>query len=371
VEVGPISQKEKKQRNEAHKRINLGVQRTQEAAGRVCGRRGARSEYWKLVALALFLLVVFTGSFLVGRYSVPMETWWNLLRRPDSGDVASLVLLRVRLPRILGGLLIGAGLAASGAAYQGIFRNPMVSPDILGASAGAGLGAAVAILFGCASAQIQLISFLTGLGAVGLTCLIAARVRRGNDPVLAMVLAGVMIASICSALVSLTKTVADPENKLPVITFWLMGSLASITRENIGWLLVLIPAGIVLLMFLRWKLNVLSFGEEEAAALGVATRPARWTVIVGATVLTTVAVSVAGLIGWVGLVIPHLARMIVGPNYKVLLPASVLLGASYLLLVDDIARSAMAQEIPLGILTSLVGAPFFIYLLMRSRQGWA
>lgn len=325
----------------------------------------------RIAALFFLLFVVWTGSFFVGRYHIPMAAWWNLLSHPENGDIPTLILLKVRLPRILGGLLIGAGLAASGASYQGIFRNPMVSPDILGASAGAGLGAAIAILFGCSISEIQLISFLTGIGAVGLTCLVSARVKRGNDPVLVMVLAGIMIASTCSALVSLTKAVADPENKLPVITFWLMGSLAPINQSNIGWLLVLVPFGIIMLMFLRWQLNVLSFGEEEAASMGIATRRARWTVILCSTILTTVSVSLAGMIGWVGLVIPHFSRMIVGPNYKVLFPASVLMGASYMLLVDDVARSAMAQEIPLGILTSLIGAPFFLYLLMRSKQGWA
>lgn len=186
-----------------------------------------------------------------------------------------------------------------------------------------------------------------------------------------MVLSGVMIASICEALVALTKTVADPQDKLPAITFWLMGSLGTINNTNIGWLLLLIPLGIVVLILMRWKLNVLSMGEEEAASLGVDTRATRWIVVVSATVLTTAAVSVSGMIGWVGLVIPHLARMIVGPNYKVLIPASIMLGGSYMLLVDDISRSAMASEIPLGILTHLIGAPFFLYLLVRMNKGWA
>lgn len=325
----------------------------------------------KLTALTVLFLVVVVGSFLVGRYHVPLATWLDLLHRPLDSDIPALVLIDVRFPRILGGLLIGAGLAASGAAYQGLFRNPMVSPDILGATAGASVGAAVAILFGCQLAIIQLISFLSGLAAVGLTCLVATRVRRASDPVLVLVLAGVMVASICSALVSLTKAVADPDNKLPVITFWLMGSLASITRSNVGWLATLVPLGAIPLLLLRWKLNVLSFGEEEAASLGVATRRTRWLIILCSTVLTTAAVSLAGMIGWVGLVIPHLVRMLVGPNYRYLLPASLLVGGTYMLLVDDVARCALPQEIPLGILTSLIGAPFFLYLLIRSNQGWA
>lgn len=325
----------------------------------------------KLVLLALLLVGVTVASIVLGRYHISLAAWHRFFLHPESGDVATLVLLRVRLPRILGGLLIGAGLSASGAAYQGLFRNPMVSPDLLGASAGAGIGAAVAILLDCGAPAIQGISFLGGLGAVGATCFVAGRVRRGNDPVLAMVLSGVMIASICSALISLTKTVADPDVKLPAITFWLMGSLSAISNVNIVWLLALIPLGLLVLMLVRWKLNVLSMGEEEAAALGVDTRIARWVIVLSATVLTTAAVSVSGMIGWVGLVIPHLARMIVGPNYKVLLPASIMLGGSYMLLVDDICRSATTGEIPLGILTHLIGAPFFLYLLVRTKQGWA
>ncbi|MBT9331517.1 FecCD family ABC transporter permease [Paracidobacterium acidisoli] len=325
----------------------------------------------KLVLLALFLVAVILASIVLGRYSISLDAWRHFLLHPGNSDVAAQVLLRVRLPRILGGLLIGAGLSVSGGAYQGLFRNPLISPDILGASAGAGIGAAIAILLGCGAPAIQAISFLGGLAAVGATCFVAGRVRLGNDPVLAMVLSGVMMASICEALISLTKTVADPEDKLPAITFWLMGSLSSINATSLVWLLILIPLGIVVLMVMRWKLNVLSMGEEEAASLGVDTRKARWLIVLSATMLTTAAVSVSGMIGWVGLVIPHLARMIVGPNYKVLLPASILLGGSYMLLVDDLSRSAMASEIPLGILTHLIGAPFFLYLLIRTRQGWA
>lgn len=325
----------------------------------------------KFVLLSFVLVAVILSSFVLGRYHITLDAWRKFLLDPRNSGVAALVLLRVRLPRILGGLLIGAGLSASGAAYQGLFRNPMVSPDLLGASAGAGLGASTAILLNCGAAGIQCLSFIGGLAAVGATCFVAGRVRRGNDPVLAMVLSGVMIASICSALVSLTKTVADADVKLPEITFWLMGSLAAINNTNLVWLLTLIPLGILALMFMRWKLNVLSMGEEEAASLGVDTRHARWALVLSATVLTTVAVSLSGMIGWVGLVIPHLTRMIIGPNYKVLLPASVILGGAYMLLVDDISRSAAASEIPLGILTHLIGAPFFLYLLVRTKQGWA
>ena len=334
--------------------------------------RGADpSRLWlRVLGLAVALLVAAICSLMIGRYHVPLLTWWQLLTAPRESGVGGIVLLEVRFPRILTGILIGAGLSASGAAYQGLFKNPMVSPDILGASAGAGFGAAAAILLGFNVFGIQLASFACGLAAVMLTCSISTRMKRGGDPVLVLVLAGIVVGSIFTALVSLTKTVADPDNKLPAITFWLMGSLSAVTLKGMKFLIV-VPLGLVPLLLLRWQLNVLSFGEEEAAALGIDTRRLRWIIILCATLLTASAVSVAGLIGWVGLVIPHLARMVVGPNYKVLLPASILMGGTYLLLVDDIARAAFATEISLGILTALVGAPFFLYLLLRANKGWA
>jgi iron complex transport system permease protein len=324
----------------------------------------------RLTGLCVALLVTACCSLMIGRYHVPLSAWWQIIRTPHDSGVAGIVLFDVRLPRILAGILIGAGLSAAGAAYQGLFKNPMVSPDILGASAGAGFGAAVAILLDFNVFGIQLTSFICGLVAVTLTCSISNRMRQGGDPVLVLVLSGIVVGSIFTALVALTKTVADPDNKLPAITFWLMGSLSGVSLKSMKFLF-LIPLGIVPLFLLRWQLNVLSFGEEEAAALGIDTRRTRWVIIFCATLLTASAVSIAGLVGWVGLVIPHLARMFVGPNYKVLLPASLLMGGTYLLLVDDLARAPFATEISLGILTSLVGAPFFLYLMMRAHKGWA
>ena len=325
----------------------------------------------RLMVLCVALLVAACYSLMIGRYHVPLSSWWGILSASRDSGVAGVVLLEVRLPRILTGILIGAGLSASGAAYQGLFKNPMVSPDILGASAGAGFGAAAAILFGFNMFGVQLTSFACGLFAVMLTCGVSARMKRSGDPVLILILAGIVVGSIFTALISLIKTAADPDNKLPAITFWLMGSLSSASLKGLKFLLPLAVLGIVPLFLLRWQLNVLSFGEEEASALGVDTRRFRWVIIFCATLLTASAVSVAGLIGWVGLVIPHLARMFVGPDYRVLLPASLLIGGTYLLLVDDLARSVFATEISLGILTSLVGAPFFLYLLLRAHKGWA
>jgi iron complex transport system permease protein len=324
-----------------------------------------------LIVLGLVFLATICGSLMLGRYDVPLNTWWSVLVAPEHSGIPGIVLLQVRLPRILAGILIGAGLSTSGAAYQGLFRNPMVSPDILGASAGAGFGAAAGILLGFGIVGIQCTSFAFGLAAVLLTCAAAGRLARSGDPILTLVLVGILVGSVFTALVSLAKYVADPYSKLPAITFWLMGSLAGIHVCDVRFALVPMLIGLVPLVLLRWNLNVLSFGEEEARALGAATGKLRWIIIFCATLLTASAVSVAGMVGWVGLVIPHLARMIVGPDYRVLLPASLLLGGTYMLLVDDLARSIYATEIPLGILTSLVGAPFFLYLLMRTRRGWA
>lgn len=323
-----------------------------------------------LIALTVLFLAVAWWSLAQGRYEIPLQTWWKLIIAPDEAGIAGQILLQVRLPRIAAGILIGAGLSAAGAAYQGIFRNPMVSPDILGASAGAGFGAAVAILYGLSIVGIELLSFGFGLAAVGLTCLAAARLKRAGDPILTLVLVGILIGAVFTALVSLAKYAADPYSKLPTITLWLMGSLSAINPKDLAFALVPMAIGLVPLHLLRWNLNVLAFGEEEARALGAETTRLRWIIITCATLLTAASVAIAGMVGWVGLVIPHLARMLVGPDYRVLLPASVLIGATYLLVTDDLARSVLANEIPLGIITALIGAPFFLFLMMRSNRGW-
>ena len=211
-------------------------------------------------------------------------------------------------------------------------------------------------------------AFIGGLLAVSITYGISMRIR--HDPMLALVLAGIMIGSLFTAAISCIKYIADPYDKLPAITFWLMGSLASITPRDVYMVLIPILLGGILLYLLRWRLNVLAMGEEEAQVLGINTRLMKTVVIVCCTLMTAAAVSISGMIGWVGLVIPHLARMIVGPNYRVLLPASILLGGAYLLLVDDLARLLASMEIPLGILTALIGVPFFLYLLLNSKWGW-
>lgn len=327
------------------------------------------------LGLVLLPLVCCAVSLLLGRYPLPPDTaFMVLLSKVVPVDVhwqpvVETVLLHVRLPRIAAALLIGGGLAVSGASFQGLFRNPLVSPFILGVASGAGFGAALGILLDAGALGIQVLAFTFG-GAAVLLSYAMGRVYRAA-PTLVLVLAGVIVGSFFSALLSLLKYVADPFDKLPVIVYWLMGSLGTMTQAKLFSACLPIIGGIVVLMAVRWRINVLSLGEEEAKALGVETGRLRLAVVVAATAITASAVSVSGIIGWVGLVIPHLARMLVGPNYSKLLPASLVLGGCYMLVIDDIARTATATEIPLGILTATIGAPVFAILLRRGKLGWA
>lgn len=331
-----------------------------------------------IVLLILFTTGVFFVSILTGRYSITPGQMFQLIAKRISGTQISksinsnmeTILFQVRLPRVLSAMLIGAGLSASGAAYQGMFRNPMISPDILGVSSGAGFGASIAILMSFGSLGIEMTAFLFGILAVGLSYFISKAVSRGNTTMLVLVLIGMVVSSLFQSMISITKYIADPYGKMPAITFWLMGGLSTITPDDVKILLIVIIAAIVPLMLIRWKINVLSFGEEEAMALGIHISRIRSILILCSTIITAACVSASGMIGWVGLIVPHLARMIVGPDYKILLPVSCLMGGMYLLLVDTIARSVFPMEIPLGILTSIIGTPFFMYLLLKGKKGW-
>lgn len=323
----------------------------------------------KFALMILAFILVFIGSFGVGRYPVPI---WQIPKilisrfvniNPTWVSEMETVVLQVRLPRILAAVLIGGALSTAGAVYQGLFRNPMVSPEVLGASSGAGFGAALGIIMAAGYFRITLYSFTFGLIAVTLTYTISARSKLNRT--LSLVLAGIMIGSIFSSLISYIKLVADPLNELPAITYWLMGSLASIRQRDVYLVSAPILLGLIPLILLRWRINILTMGDEEAKTMGVDTGMLRLVTIGCATLITAASVSVSGMIGWIGLVIPHFARLIVGYDYKVLIPSSILLGSTYLLIVDDIARILTTSEVPLGILTSLVGAPVFILLLLR------
>jgi len=325
--------------------------------------------------LTLLLIILILIALTVGRYPISVKEVFTIIFAKvfsfehNLPDTMETVIFNIRFPRILGAIIVGAALSASGTAYQGVFKNPLVSPDILGASAGAGFGAALAIILSFDSIGIQLMAFVFGLIAVFITYLISNKLKKA-DKTLALILTGILIGTLFSSFISLLKYTADPYEKLPAITFWLMGSLSTITMQDIYLVFIPFVIGIVPLYIVRWRLNIMSFGDEEAQALGVDTKKLRIIVILSSTLLTASVVAISGIIGWVGLLVPHLARLLVGPNYKVLLPASILLGSSYLLLVDTLARIILPMEIPLGILTSIIGAPVFIYLIGYSRRGW-
>lgn len=307
----------------------------------------------------------------VGRFPVPFGDILSvagkrILALPSEvpGPVES-VIVDVRLPRIVAGLLVGAGLAVSGAAFQAIFRNPLVSSQILGVSSGAGFGAALAILLSESLLVVEVSSFALGLVAVVLTYLLS-RVRK-RAPILFLVLSGIVVASLFSSLTSMVKYLADPMNKMPAITFWLLGSLNHVSARELRILGPIMAAAIAVIWLLRWRINVLTMGEEEARAMGVHTERLKGIIIVCSTVVTAASVSLCGIIGWIGLVIPHIGRLLVGPDNRRLIPVSILVGGGFLVAVDTVARSAASAEIPIGVLTAIIGAPLFAILLRRSR----
>src|SRR5215469_13756984 len=271
---------------------------------------------------------------------------------------------------VLAAVLVGAALAVAGTAFQGLFRNPLVSPDILGASSGAALGAVIGIFFSLGVIAIQILAFAGGLLAVAAVYLIGSAVR-ARDPILVLVLTGVVVGALLGAGVGLVKYLADPYNQLPAMTFWLLGSLAAANVTDLLPLFGPVAIGSAVLIALRWRMNVMSLPEEEARSLGIATGPLRIAIVAAATLTTSASVATAGIIGWVGLVVPHLARSLVGPDFARLLPTAAILGGGYLLLIDTLARTAAEVEIPLGILTAVVGTPFFIWLLASMQKTWS
>lgn len=335
------------------------------------------SRHYSTAIMYLLPPVLLLASLFIGRYQVPVPAAIDDIMRTIaclfSGTAIPLttqhtVLFSVRLPRILAALLVGCSLSTAGASFQGVFRNPLVSPYILGVGSGAGFGACLGILLWNNHLVIQLLAFLFGLLAM-LIAISMGKASKGTGT-LVFVLSGIIVSSIFTALISLAKYSADPYDELPEIVFWLMGSLSSIRYGDLIWIIAPMFIGTLVLFLLRWRINVLSLGDEEARSLGVNVDKIRIIIIICATLVTSAAVSISGVIGWVGLVVPHISRMIVGPNYSRLLPMSMVCGASFMLLVDDLARTVTATEMPLGIITSLVGAPLFAYLIKRGRMGW-
>ena len=309
-------------------------------------------------------------SLSLGRYPIPLGAMINRLlgvREFDSGRTEA-ILFNVRLPRVILACLVGSALATAGAAYQGVFQNPLASPDILGASGGAAVGATLAILLRLPAAMITIFAFVASLATIALVMLIGERVR--GKKILGLILAGMMISSLNSAVISFMKLVADPNSVLPEIVYWLMGSLAKTKPASLSFAAIPILLGLTPLLIFRWRINLLTLGEDEAQTMGVNVRRLRRMITICATLITAGAVSVSGIIGWAGLVIPHLTRRFVGNDYRYLMPASMIFGAFFLLLIDDIARNLFATEIPLGILTALAGAPVFLWLITRKGDVW-
>ncbi len=325
-----------------------------------------------LLALPFGLFVL---ALMLGRYEIGVVDVGRVLMSPlfpdlaaDIPETAQRLILLVRVPRALAALLIGASFGGTGTAFQGIFKNPLVDSNILGVTSGAGFGAALAILLLWQPWQVQLSAFFFGLLAV-LLAFFGSRLYR-SAPILILTLMGILIGTLFTSLTSLLKYLADPLDTLPAITFWLLGSLNSVTWASIPSLTVITLAGVIFFWLIRWRLNILSLGDDEATALGINPIRLKLAIILCATLMTSIAVSVSGVIGWVGLVMPHAGRIIVGPDHKRLLPASLSLGAAFLLLIDNISRTLLPGEVPLGVLTGLVGVPLLIVLLRRNRTGW-
>jgi iron complex transport system permease protein len=324
---------------------------------------------------SLLLLAAVIVAFGIGRFPIAVGDLMQVVWAKVTGGAHALpptaetVLFQIRGPRILAALMVGAALAAAGAAYQNLFRNPLVSPDILGVSSGAALGAALGIFLSLDLWWIQGSAFAFGLAAVAAVYAIGQAVK-GHDPILVLILAGVVIGALLGSVLALLKYLADPYNQLPAITFWLLGSLAATNPADIATTLAPVLLGLIPLWLLRWRMNLMALGDEEAKALGVNVVRVRLAVIAAATLMTAAVVSISGIVGWIGLLVPHFARLLAGPNFARLLPVSVLLGAAFLLLVDTLARTMARIEVPLGVLTAFIGTPFFIWLLATARRSW-
>ena len=329
------------------------------------------SDNWPV--LLILPVTVFLISFTIGRFPISitdlLHTLYYHFVDPTQIKNANMetTLFNIRLPRVLAVLIVGGGLSIAGAAYQGMFKNPMVSPDLLGASAGAAFGACLAMLLGLPTLMVQLFGFISGIVAVSVATQATKKLSR--DPLLGLVLGGIMISTLFSSGTSALKLLADAENKLPQITFWLMGSFNIMNNTRLLSILLPMAVSFVVIFSMRWHLNVMSFGEEEARSLGVKTERVRRLVIIAATLITSSSVSVCGMIGWVGLVIPHLGRALIGPNFIRLIPAWYRLGTTLLLIVDNVARCTFTVELPIGILTAFIGVPFFCLYFKYNDKG--
>ncbi|OWT32643.1 ABC transporter permease [Methanobrevibacter sp. 87.7] len=323
--------------------------------------------------LILLPILIFFLSFSIGRFPISTIDVIKTLLSPiipslTVSPAISTIVFQIRLPRIIAAMLVGASLAIAGAVFQGIFKNPLVSPDLLGVANGAGFGASIAILASLGNIFTQIFAFIFGIISVSITYLISKSYKNGG--ILVLILAGTAISAFFNALISGAKFIADPYNKLPQIVYWLMGSLSEVTINKLIITLIPVIIGLIIILSLRWRVNLLAMGDEEAQSLGENPERLRLILIAAATLITSASVSISGIIGWIGLLVPHLTRMIVGPDHKILIPASLSIGASFLLIVDNISRSLISVEIPIGILTAVIGVPVFLYLLRKGYSEW-
>lgn len=327
-------------------------------------------QYMFILTIFLFLLAL--AAVCIGRLSSnPMDSFNAILSRlgmaPSLNEAMETVLFSIRIPRVLASIMIGAMLSISGAVYQGVFRNPLVSPDILGVSSGASVGAAGAILLGLGLVERQILAFIGGTLAVAMATTIPKLLK--NKTNLVLVLSGIIVSGFLTSLCAIMKFVAEEQTELSAIVFWQMGSLSSIKMSEAVVISPVFFVGTALLIGLSWRINILSFGEVEAQTLGMNIKQIRGITVICASLLTASAVSICGTIGWVGLVIPHLARLLVGSDHIRVIPVTLLLGAMFMLIIDTIARSLLTIEIPLTILTGLIGAPCYAWLLYRQRAN--
>ncbi len=340
--------------------------------------RGRRRMTWLVPLFVALPILAVLVSLTIGVYSISLPdvcriVWCGITGTKFTSDayanpqLAYNMVWTVRLPRVVASSLVGAGLGMAGAVFQGVFRNPLASPYTLGVSNGAGFGAAIAIVLGLSMGFTQGSAIAFGLASVALTFAVASRSSRSN---VTLVLAGMLISSLFSSLVSLIKFVADPAEKLPQIVYWLMGSFSGVSFDKLVTILPLYVVSVVVLLCYRWRLNVLSVGDVEARSFGVNVTRDRNVAIVAASVISAVAVSVSGIIGWVGIVVPHLARMITGPDYRRLLPVSLSLGAVYLCVIDDVCRALTTAEIPIGVVTGIIGVPLFLFFIYKKKVNW-
>lgn len=340
------------------------------------GQKNNRSHRSLYISLLVLLLAIMIGSFYVGRFTgirvfeapqILLSKIFPWIKQTWS-DTAEAVVLNLRLPRIVAAVIVGASLAISGASYQSLFSNPVASSDTLGVSASAAFGAVLGILLNTNEIGIKFISFVIGCVAVVFVFLFATKISKGRNLTVYLILIGMVISSLFQAFLSLLKYIADPEDQLPKITYWLMGSFSNISLDDLPYCFACFLLGIIPLLLLRWRLNLLSVSDYEAKSMGENINILRLITVVCATLLTSSAVAMTGGISWIGLVIPHITRMLVGNDTKHLLPMSALIGGIFLLIVDNLARSLTVYELPISVLTSLIGAPIFFAILIRNKE---